>query len=84
METPELKLRSVFNEALDRPTGPARSGYLDEACGGDEQLRGEVEALLAAHEKSGSFLKTTPGPTTDQPVTEKPLTEKLGARIGPY
>jgi eukaryotic-like serine/threonine-protein kinase len=99
METPELKLRSVFNEALDRPKGPARLGYLDEACGGDELLRGQVEALLAAHEKSGSFLKTsdrpaqmfegTPDPTTDQHVTEQPktdqpATEKLGTKIGPY
>jgi hypothetical protein len=82
MEAPELQLKSIFNEALDRPKGPARTGYLDEACGGDERLRRQVEGLLAAHEQAGAFLKTAapaaqvfdvpPGPTIDQPSLEKP------------
>ena len=33
-----------------------RAVFLDEACAGDRELRGEVEVLLAAHEQAGSFL----------------------------
>ena len=43
-------------------TGPAeRSAYLDRACAGDGPLRRQVEALLAAHERSGEFLDVPAG-----------------------
>ncbi len=49
--TPERfqQVMAVFERAcaLD---GPARGAYLDEACGGDVELRREVEALLAHDE----------------------------------
>ncbi len=53
---------------------PARDSFLRETCGGDRDLRQEVERLLAALEKSGSFLepKTPAAP------------EFSGTRLGPY
>ena len=33
-----------------------RAGFLAEACGTDEELRREVESLLAAHDEAGSFI----------------------------
>ncbi|MEK7830351.1 MAG: hypothetical protein AAB401_04650, partial [Acidobacteriota bacterium] len=33
-----------------------RAGFLVEACGTDEELRREVETLLAAHDEAGSFI----------------------------
>jgi eukaryotic-like serine/threonine-protein kinase len=33
----------------------ARSAFLEGACGGDEELRREVESLLAAHDKVGNY-----------------------------
>src|SRR5262245_41823031 len=38
----------VFDEALRRAAGPDRARYLDEACGGDLELRRRVERLLRA------------------------------------
>src|SRR5271170_5364729 len=35
---------------------PQRQVYLDQACAGDTELKGQVEALLAAHGQAGSFL----------------------------
>jgi len=32
--------------ALEKQTPEDRATYIDEACGDDEQLRGEVEKLL--------------------------------------
>ena len=49
------QIRRVFDEAARR--GPAeRAEYLGDACAGDAELRAEVEALLAADERTGSFL----------------------------
>jgi serine/threonine protein kinase/Flp pilus assembly protein TadD len=49
-------LRSLFCEALDRPTRRERSEFLDQACAGRPDLRARVEALLHAHREGASFL----------------------------
>nr|MBA3440576.1 hypothetical protein [Pyrinomonadaceae bacterium] len=49
------QIESIFQSALERESGE-RAAYLDGACGGDESLRQEVESLLAAYEKTGSFM----------------------------
>jgi serine/threonine protein kinase/formylglycine-generating enzyme required for sulfatase activity/Leucine-rich repeat (LRR) protein len=46
----------IFLAALDLSGDAARSAYLGEICGGDAELRGKVEALLAAHFQSGQFM----------------------------
>ncbi len=58
-------LKSVFNEALERPTGPERSDYLDRACRGDDALRAQVQELLDAHGAAGRFLAGGTGETAD-------------------
>ena len=55
--TPERwrQVEELFHSAQGRePAG--RAALLDAACGGDEALRREVESLLAAHDRDGSFL----------------------------
>ena len=49
------QIRRVFDEAARR-SQDERAEYLREACAGDAELRAEVEALLAADERTGSFL----------------------------
>ncbi len=60
-----------------------RAAYLDQACGSDAKLRGEIESLLHAHDTSVGFLENVPdrpAPTEDyQPIVERP-----GTVIGPY
>ena len=46
----------VFLAALDLPDAAARAAYLDKTCGENAQLRRQVEALLAAHFRTGAFL----------------------------
>jgi serine/threonine protein kinase len=55
--TPErwAQIRRIFDAALERPQ-PDRAAYLRTACAGDNQLRKEVESLLASHAESGDFL----------------------------
>ena len=40
------QLDQLFHSALEREP-PERGAFLDEACGGDESLHNQVEALLA-------------------------------------
>ena len=61
--TPERwqQVKDIFNSAISyRPE--ERSLFISQACSGDEELRSEVESLIASHEESGSFI--------DQPAFE--------------
>jgi eukaryotic-like serine/threonine-protein kinase len=49
----------IFTEALQYPAAE-RGAFLDRACGGDDELRRRVEALLRAHERLGNFMETPP------------------------
>jgi serine/threonine-protein kinase len=51
-----LKVKALFYAASERAAAE-RADFLDEACAGDEALRGEVETLLATDEEAGDFLK---------------------------
>src|SRR5947208_282642 len=46
----------VFLAVLDLANPGDRTAYLEKACGGDAEFRRQVEALLAAHFKTGEFL----------------------------
>src|SRR5215831_2893734 len=71
------KARDVFLAAIKLPA-EEREGYLQEACGDDQDLYRRVAALLQAQAEIGSFHEA-PALTVDQPSTECP-----GAVIGPY
>ena len=49
--------KSLFLEALEKPSGDERAAWLREACGADEQLRGRIETLLREHDQVGGFLE---------------------------
>ena len=63
-------------------TPRARAGYLDQACGGDAELRARVEALLDAHQKADSFLEPARPPTVT--VRSTAVRRRPGTVIGPY
>jgi eukaryotic-like serine/threonine-protein kinase len=49
------RIKETFEAALRR--GPDdRARFLDEVCGEDDEMRGEVEALLSSFERVGSFM----------------------------
>jgi eukaryotic-like serine/threonine-protein kinase len=50
--------QTIFEKARSLTDGVQRRAYLESACAGDEALRQEVESLVSAYERSGSFLKT--------------------------
>jgi eukaryotic-like serine/threonine-protein kinase len=52
------KIEEIFHAALDQEPDQI-SAFLDTACKGDELLRRKVEALLASHQRPGSFIETS-------------------------
>jgi hypothetical protein len=66
------RVKEIFQSALACAPGE-RSAFLSSACRGDEQLRQEVESLIASDEKDGSFI--------DSAVHEKAT--ELGSRRTP-
>src|SRR5262249_36564430 len=85
-EEPAMSERTIFLEALDIADPQERSAWLDGVCGGDSTLRAGVQALLAAHERDGSFLdRPILDPAATTPETEtQPVSEEPGSSIGPY
>src|SRR6476620_8355986 len=77
------RANDLFLGALELPDSGERQRYLDGACVGDAALRAEVEALLDAGARAGSFLEAPArglDPTADLPsVREGP-----GTVVGPY
>jgi eukaryotic-like serine/threonine-protein kinase len=55
--TPERwqQVKEIFDSAI-KYLPEHREGFISEACGGDEDLRSEVESLISSHEKGGSFI----------------------------
>ena len=54
-------VETLFFAALEKGTAAERAAYLDSACGGDAELRRQVEKLLKAHPRVGDFLKKPVG-----------------------
>ncbi len=82
--TPErwAKLQSVFNEVVEHPL-TERAAVLASACGGDEELRQEVEELLAIDQGSEDHLRDAIGGAVAD-VVEGQRSKMLGAVIGAY
>jgi eukaryotic-like serine/threonine-protein kinase len=73
----------ILAQAVEISDLAERKAFLDRACVGDDALRKEVESLLVAYVKSGSFLD---GPAVDPEVTleaDGPA-EGIGETIGCY
>jgi formylglycine-generating enzyme required for sulfatase activity len=81
-------VEALFFAALEKGTDAERAAYLDSACGGDTELRRQVEKLLNAHPRLGDFLDKPPAEqwaaTAEQPGATPgthATTDELGAGL---
>jgi serine/threonine protein kinase/WD40 repeat protein len=82
MPTWNPQANDLFLRAAEIESADERREFLDRECGGDRELRRQVESLLAASEKAGSFLEK-PALNSDTP-TLPPVTEGPGTTVGHY
>ena len=74
------QVKEIFHEALEKePVG--RAGFLSQACNGDRALLAEVESLIAAHERPGSFLNV---PAAVAGLQDLPQELEAGSFLGHY
>src|SRR5687767_14139257 len=76
------RVRALFHGAIEL-TPEERASYLHKESAGDEEIRLEVESLLAAHALAEGFLSQSPigAPDADGPP---PLTLLAVTRLGPF
>src|SRR5215471_12753138 len=69
--TPERfrRVDQLVSLALERPANE-RAEFLREACAGEEDLRIQVESLLASQDNEDSFLAAAPGRLAAQLLAE--------------
>jgi serine/threonine protein kinase len=82
MHTNRPDVSAILCQAVEIASPDERQRYLDQACGGDAELRRQVEELVRHHFEAGSFLEDPAGllPTLSVP----PPPEGPGTVIGPY
>jgi serine/threonine protein kinase/WD40 repeat protein len=81
------RANDLFLRAAALETPAERRDFLDQHCGADAALRRQVEALLDAGQKLGSFLNRPAGLEStgdNDPAAPVALTEGPGTVIGPY
>src|SRR5262245_52094090 len=83
--TPERwkQIDQLLDSALQQEAGQ-RAAFLKKACAGDEELRREVESLLAHKEQGGSFIETPAIEAAAKGVAPGQPQSLVGRQIGAY
>lgn len=78
------KLDELFHAALER-AAERRAAYVSEVCTGDDDLRQELESMLAHHEQAGSFIESPAYIVAAETLLDDELLESLiGRKFGSY
>src|SRR5512145_1050541 len=77
------RVEAVCDAALDREVRE-RGAFVVAACGSDEALRQEVEALLAHAQTAEGFLVKPLGAVAASVLAEERGSSLVGRQIGPY
>ena len=75
------RAQSLFLNALEIAAESERDAYLKAECGGNDELRADVEQLLDHAVRLGQFLDPV---DESSPTDVRPLPEQPGTIIGPY
>jgi serine/threonine-protein kinase len=78
-----VRVNDLFNRALELPAD-ARAAFLDEASGDDPSLRGEVESLLAAHDRAADFIERPAAPPSARESIADHGLALVGRQYGHY
>src|SRR5215472_10875850 len=80
-------VQDLLMQAVEIEDSEKRAAFLTAECGGNGELRREVEELLKAHSAAARFFPDAPGgsiPDAETPPPDNVPLEKVGDRIGRY
>ena len=83
MATNLKQIEEMFHRALS-VTAEERAGYLDEVCEQDDNLRREVDSLIAAYESGSGLLDETAVTLAMRVLGSEPESSMVGQEVGPY
>ncbi len=84
MESHWEKVKDIFQAALEKTSGAEREQYLNETCGADVDLRGEVDVLLASFDEADDFLDESPIGEVAEMMVERRESLAAGQQFGRY
>ena len=77
------QVTALFHSAFEHQPAQ-RAAFLNDACGSDQELRREVEALIGSHENTDSFIDASAFEAAAQLLAEETTELTAGQRIGQY
>src|SRR5688572_18868308 len=75
-EVKEILYPALEMEAVER------SSFLDQKCGGDDELRQEIESLIAAHSKAGQRFESPAVEAMAEVVSGERAQGMVGTSLG--
>ena len=83
--TPERlqQIEDLYHSALERDSAE-RMAFVDDSCKGDDELRHEVESLLASHERAGDFIEAPVHERAARVIADNQKRSMIGRLIGHY
>src|SRR5215216_937133 len=75
------QIEQLFHAALER-TPQERIAFVEQACGGDEELRREVESLLPYDDQARDFIETPPANVAAAILAAGPEQSMVGRTLG--
>ncbi len=77
------QIEELYHDALE--LAPAeRAAFISQSCGDDEELRREVESLLASRDEAASFIESTPDDVVAGMMAETQSRSMIGRTLGHY
>ncbi len=78
---PARTVESILVAAVEINSADERRRFVEQACGGDAELRQRVEGLIENHFRAGSFLEA---PAHTLATADETFGDRAGVVIGPY
>ena len=89
MSDQSIKLSALFEAAVEIESNEARREFIIRSCGDDATLRNELEVLLKAHHRAGSFLSSplsanneTVAPASERGSVHHSVLQLIGQTVG--
>ena len=77
------KIDELLDSLIELPASE-RAAVLDRECGGDQELRRELESLLAAHDQASGFFDSLPESIADDLIRDRQVAAMAGRMFGHY
>jgi Tol biopolymer transport system component/serine/threonine protein kinase len=84
VQAERFKQIDALLDAVFEKDASERAAFLDAACAGDDELRAEIESLLAAHGRAENFIEQPAMEVVARAAAQSAAVTEVGRRVGSY